>query len=162
VIRQADYQVLVELLAPRAGERVLDLGCGTGGLCAVLAEFGCRVTGLDREPVVLEQARLAAPDCEFVCAEAGLFVPEPAFDAVAALGVLHWWESSFDAARLLFRLLNPNGRAAGVCHGAGAPVMQAADLRSALRQAGFAEVEVVEHEGRLWFFAGREGDAVVA
>ncbi len=38
---------LVELCDPRPGERVLDLGCGTGELTAMLASRGAIVTGLD-------------------------------------------------------------------------------------------------------------------
>src|SRR5881392_1439145 len=39
---------LVELLAPKAGERVLDLGCGTGALTAEIAARGAEVLGVDR------------------------------------------------------------------------------------------------------------------
>ena len=38
---------LVDLLAPRPGERVLDLGCGTAHLTARIAESGAEVLGID-------------------------------------------------------------------------------------------------------------------
>lgn len=38
---------LIELAVIRSGERVLDLGCGTGHLTAAIAERGAEVIGLD-------------------------------------------------------------------------------------------------------------------
>lgn len=38
---------LVELLAPQRGERILDLGCGTGHLTAQLAAAGAEAVGID-------------------------------------------------------------------------------------------------------------------
>src|SRR5438093_13763349 len=50
---------LVELLAPRAGERILDLGCGDGALTEKLVAMGCRVVGVDgsAEQVAAARAR---------------------------------------------------------------------------------------------------------
>lgn len=39
-----------------AGDRVLDVGCGTGALAAMLAHKGARVTGIDIAPPMLSQA----------------------------------------------------------------------------------------------------------
>lgn len=145
--------MLLDLLVPQAGERVLDLGCGTGSLLRELVKCGCQVTGVDRDAVVLEQARINAPEAELVCAEAASFAPPQAFDAVAAAGVLHWMEPLDAGALILARMLRPGGRAAGCCGGAGAAPVEAALLRSALRRAGFVEVEVEESADRIWFFA---------
>ena len=41
---------VVELLAPRAGERILDLGCGDGSITKKLDELGCQVVGVDASP----------------------------------------------------------------------------------------------------------------
>jgi SAM-dependent methyltransferase len=51
---------VVELLAPRRGERILDLGCGDGALTEKLAAAGCRVVGVDAS---LEQVAAARPRC---------------------------------------------------------------------------------------------------
>jgi SAM-dependent methyltransferase len=49
---------VVELLAPRAGDYYLDVGCGTGATaCAVADQFGCRVAGLDSSKVMIAEAR---------------------------------------------------------------------------------------------------------
>src|SRR5205807_9875420 len=56
---------LVELLAPKAGERILDLGCGTGALAAEIAARGAEVLGLDRSEEMIGQARKKFPALRF-------------------------------------------------------------------------------------------------
>src|SRR4051812_20707877 len=81
---------LVELLAPRPGERVLDLGCGTGHLAAQIAAAGAEVVGIDRAATMVEQARRAYPDLRFEVGEATDFSFDAPFDAVFSNAVLHW------------------------------------------------------------------------
>src|SRR5947209_346222 len=52
---------LVELLAPQPGERILDLGCGTGTLTSEIASSGAVVTGVDSSPEMIGQARQSYP-----------------------------------------------------------------------------------------------------
>ena len=47
----------LELLAPRAGDAILDVGAGQGVLAPVLLERGARYTGLDISPALIERAR---------------------------------------------------------------------------------------------------------
>jgi ubiquinone/menaquinone biosynthesis C-methylase UbiE len=54
--RRAWSGVLMPLM-PSAPADVLDVGCGTGSLSALLAEAGHRVTGVDLSPRMLQQAR---------------------------------------------------------------------------------------------------------
>jgi protein-L-isoaspartate(D-aspartate) O-methyltransferase len=48
---------MTELLAARPGDRVLDVGTGSGYQAAILAELGCQVTSIDREAVLADEAR---------------------------------------------------------------------------------------------------------
>ena len=56
---------LVELLAPKPGERILDLGCGTGALTAEIATRGAEVMGVDRSEEMITQARRKFPALQF-------------------------------------------------------------------------------------------------
>jgi protein-L-isoaspartate(D-aspartate) O-methyltransferase len=48
---------MTELLAVAPGDRVLDIGTGSGYQAAILAELGCHVTSIEREPDLAAQAR---------------------------------------------------------------------------------------------------------
>src|SRR5215472_15701174 len=73
---------VLELLAPQPGERVLDLGCGTGHLTAQIAAAGAEVVGLDLSPAMIDQARQAYPALRFVAGDARDFAFDEPFDAV--------------------------------------------------------------------------------
>ncbi|PCC68405.1 Methyltransferase domain-containing protein [Nannocystis exedens] len=84
---QRAFRRWAEVLAmcpPLAGRRVLDLGCGPGDLARVLAEHGARVTGVDRDPRLIAEARAdAAEGCAFELADLAAFEPTPdAFDGL--------------------------------------------------------------------------------
>jgi SAM-dependent methyltransferase len=49
--------LILDLTVPRAGERLLDIGCGNGNHLSLFRKKGCDVTGLDPSPLMLDQAR---------------------------------------------------------------------------------------------------------
>ena len=81
---------VVDLLDPKPGERILDLGCGTGRLTAEIASRDAKVIGLDSSPEMIAQSRINYPDLEFMLADGAHFsLPDP-LDAVFSNATLHW------------------------------------------------------------------------
>ena len=110
-------QPVVDLLAPRPGERILDLGCGDGALTKRLAELGCDVVGVDSSAAQVAAARARGLDARRVDGYALAFDGE--FDAVFSNAALHWMK---DAERVLagvHRALRPGGRFVAECGGSG-------------------------------------------
>jgi trans-aconitate methyltransferase len=101
---------LLPLLAPLAGERIVDLGCGTGHLTARIAEAGADVIGLDRSPEMIGQARQNFPKLRFMLADATSFEVLEPVDAVFSNAVLHWVTDAEGAVRAVARALRPGGR----------------------------------------------------
>jgi trans-aconitate methyltransferase len=101
---------MLDRLAPRAGERILDLGCGTGHLTAQIAELGAEVVGIDGSAAMIEQARRAYPGIRFEVADAREFVIPGAFDGVFSNAVLHWIKEPGRVAERVREALRPGGR----------------------------------------------------
>src|SRR5258708_4931987 len=76
------------LLAPRPGERILDLGCGEGALTEKLVAAGCRVIAIDSSAGQIGAGRARGLDARRGRAETLPFKSE--FDAVFSNAVLHW------------------------------------------------------------------------
>jgi trans-aconitate 2-methyltransferase len=101
---------LIDLLAPQPGERILDLGCGTGHLTAQIAAAGAEVVGIDASAEMIEEARRLYPSIGFQVADARDFAfPEP-FDAVFSNAVLHWIKQPERAIACIRQSLRPLGR----------------------------------------------------
>ncbi|MGA3177994.1 MAG: class I SAM-dependent methyltransferase [Candidatus Acidiferrum sp.] len=66
---------LVELLEPKAGERILDVGCGTGHLTAQIAACGAVTYGIDQSPEMIRQAREKFPELRFEVMDAREILP---------------------------------------------------------------------------------------
>jgi len=79
---------VLEWLAPQAGERILDLGCGDGQLTAKIAAAGAQVTGVDASAAMVDAARGRGIDALVCNAESLSFEAE--FDAVFSNAALHW------------------------------------------------------------------------
>ena len=99
---------LVELLAPRPAERILDLGCGDGVLSARLAKLGCSVVGVDADPDMVRAAQALGVDARLVDGRHLPFAGE--FDAVFSNAALHWMTDAAAVASGVWRALRPGGR----------------------------------------------------
>lgn len=101
---------LVGLLDPRAGEKILDLGCGSGQLTAKIAESGADVTGFDRSEEMIAEARRNFPSLKFEIGDAANFRVDAPFDAVFSNAALHWVKDADGAAESVARALRSGGR----------------------------------------------------
>jgi len=100
---------LVEVLPPPA--RVLDLGCGTGNVAREIARRGYDARGCDLSQGMIDEARRAFPELDFVRVAAGRELPFEAgsFDGVVASSVLEYVADPAETAREIARLLRPRG-----------------------------------------------------
>jgi trans-aconitate methyltransferase len=101
---------LIELLSPQPGERVLDLGAGTGDLTQALAAAGARPLGLDASQAMVSEASRKHPNLEFVVGDGQELGFDREFEAVFSNATLHWMSRAEDVARGVARALKPGGR----------------------------------------------------
>ena len=125
---------VVELLAPQAGERVLDIGCGDGALTEKLVALGCRVVGIDGSAEQIAAACARGLDCHVMDGQQLPFENE--FDAVFSNAALHWMKRADDVIAGVWRALKPGGRFVAVCGGHGCVATIASALTTALDRRG--------------------------
>jgi trans-aconitate methyltransferase len=123
-----------DLLAPKSGERILDLGCGDGALTAKIAAAGAEVVGVDSSPSMVEAARALGLDAQVVNAESLAFDAE--FDAVFSNAALHWVRDQSAMLAGVRRALKPGGRFVAEMGGQGNIAAIRVALAAVLRQWG--------------------------
>jgi trans-aconitate methyltransferase len=130
-------QAVLDLLAPRAGEGILDLGCGDGILTEKIVAVGATVVGIDSSAEMVEAARGRGIDAR-VCDAAQLpFTAE--FDAAFSNAALHWMKADPDAViGGVARALKPGGRFAGEMGGHGCVAAITVALLAELEHRGVA------------------------
>ena len=110
---------VLDLLAATPGERVLDIGCGTGHQAAALAAAGCSVMGVDVDAAMVARARAQHRDVEglrFVQADVqdratvALLDVGDGFDAVLSNAALHWMTEVAATLATVRGALRPGGR----------------------------------------------------
>ena len=101
---------LLEVLDPKPGERILDVGCGPGQLTSQIAARGADVLGLDSSPDMIGQARQNYPKLRFVLEDASRMTFHEEFDAVFSNAALHWMLAMSAVAKSMAQALRPGGR----------------------------------------------------
>ena len=136
---------VVDLLAPTAGEHILDLGCGDGTLTQALVDAGARVTAVDASADMVAAARDRGIDARPMDGERLTFDGE--FDAVFSNAVLHWMLDGAAVARGVFRALKRGGLFVGEMGGAG----NVRALRAALNEELIARGHALPDHDQQWY-----------
>jgi trans-aconitate methyltransferase len=103
-------QGVVDLLEPQPGQRILDVGCGTGQLTDRIAQSGAQVIGLDASLEMIGQARQNYPNIQFVLEDAAKMRYEEEFDSVFSNAALHWMLDPDAVAQAIARALKRGGK----------------------------------------------------
>lgn len=110
-----EERLIVELVGPPLGRRILDVGCGDAALAVALAKRGAIVTGVDADPRMLAAGRARA-EASGVAVQLlqgdvrALPFPDGSFDLVLAVTVLCFVDDAARAVGEMGRVLAPGGR----------------------------------------------------
>jgi SAM-dependent methyltransferase len=138
-----------EWLEARAGERILDLGCGDGALTEKIAATGAAVVAVDAAPDMVAAARARGLDARVVPGQSLAFDAE--FDAVFSNAAIHWMRPPEAVFAGVHRALKPGGRFVAEMggHNNTAAIMVA--LRAVLARRGLETLQLSP-----WWFPSAE------
>jgi trans-aconitate 2-methyltransferase len=138
---------LLEWLAPRDGERILDIGCGTGQLSAEIALSGARVVGVDCSPEMVAEASKKFSALQFEVFDARSLPFQEEFDAVFSNAALHWIPEAGPAVSGISRALKRGGRFVAEFGGKG----NVQNVVAALEQ-GLTDLNIPAAGANPWYY----------
>lgn len=136
---------VLELLDPKPGERILDLGCGDGALTEKLVAAGADVLGVDASEAMVEAARRRGLNARQ--GDASKLDIDGGFDAVFSNAALHWMLDADAVVQGVHRALEPGGRFVGEFGGHGNVAAITVALLAVLARRGIDGAAV-----HPWFF----------
>jgi trans-aconitate 2-methyltransferase len=139
---------IVQLLSPQPGERILDLGCGTGQLTEKIASVGAEVMGIDSSAAMIAKAEANYPQIQFAVADARNFQVAQPLDAVFSNAALHWIKEADAVISCIWQALKPGGRFVAEFGGKGNVHAIASTLFSILEPTGSTTLESLNP----WYF----------
>ncbi|MEL6477428.1 MAG: class I SAM-dependent methyltransferase [Pseudomonadota bacterium] len=135
-----------DLLAPEAGERILDLGCGDGVLTERIAAAGADVLGVDASPDMVAAACARGVVAEVADAHALAF--DAPFDAVFSNAAMHWMTEPDAVLAGIARCLRPGGRLVAEFGGMG----NVAAIRTAIIAVLARDHGIATDLRDIWYF----------
>lgn len=101
---------LIGWLQPKAGERILDVGCGTGELTNELSKSEATIVGMDASEQMINKAKQQFPQIQFFVKDATNFSFDELFDAALSNATLHWINDQLEALQCINKSLKKGGR----------------------------------------------------
>ena len=131
---------LLQLLEPKPGELILDLGCGDGVLTEKIAAIGCNVVGIDNSFSQLQASKKRGLQALVMDGQQIGF--KQTFDAVFTNAALHWMKKPEKVVAGVRNSLKPGGRFVGEFGGKGNVEKIRSALHKALRKRGIDPVPI--------------------
>lgn len=145
----SDYGAdVLQWLAPKTGEHILDVGCGTGQLAAQIAASGALVLGTDASADMVANAKTAYPNLNFEVVDGTKLPYNESFDAIFSNATFHWIENQPALVEGLFNGLKPGGRLVAEFGGKGNVKSITDAIATAAEQLGLTDKVVTN----FWFF----------
>jgi len=141
-------EAVIEWLQPAKGEKILDVGCGTGQLANEIAQHGAVVTGIDKSPEMIEKAKAAYPNLQFEVKDVTAFSFDEPFDAVFSNATLHWVNEKEKAIQCMYESLKDGGRLVLEMGGKG----NVQSITNAIRQIVRAHGLEATLPAEFWYF----------
>jgi SAM-dependent methyltransferase len=142
-------EALVAAAGIGPGMRVLDIGCGSGELCALIAERGAEAAGIDAAEGMIEIARRRLPGADLrVGPMEQLPFQDGAFDVATAVNSLQFAADYVDALREAARVVKPDGVVA-VCNWGPPAHRELFAIMDVLREGPSAAGPVIGDPGEL-------------
>ncbi len=141
-------QSLIDLLAPKPKERILDLGCGSGQLTANIREVTKYVIGMDLSLDMIKEAKENYPFIPFVLGDGADFLFDEPFDAIFSNATLHWITQYREVIECMYDNLKEGGRIVLEFGGKGNVRSIIDQLRDSLKSRGYT----MQAAKQVWYF----------
>jgi trans-aconitate methyltransferase len=139
---------VLEVLDPKQGEHILDIGCGTGYLTQQIQNAGAIVKGTDYSANMIAQAKANYPRINFEVADAANFDEAGKYDAVFSNAALHWVKNQDGMMQSVYKSLKPGGRFVAEMGGKGNVAKLIAATKQVLNKHGYHE----QAKTQVWYF----------
>jgi trans-aconitate methyltransferase len=134
---------VLALLDVKPGERILDLGCGTGDLGKQIHESGAGVVGIDASAEMIAKAKSKYPDMDFNIADGTAFYFDEPFDAVFTNATLHWIHEQDKLISCVRASLKTGGRFVGEFGGKDNNRLMIAATATVLKKYGYVQNDII-------------------